>query len=209
MTPPAISWQALRDARRLAAERWPSPFDPPLVKRPSDLLYPLLAAGCRVLDVGSGDATRRERVAARAPGATYVSVDTDPASGADHPRVEDAGGGFDVAVLFEVMEHLPPAEAIALLRSAHAALREGGRVVVSVPCTHTPGRYLRDCTHVTPWAHDELGAALILAGFRLDAVHRTYAAAALPRLLRRALLGPVGHLFGLDYAQSVVATGTR
>jgi len=88
-------------------------------------------------------------------------------------------------------------------------LSSGGRVVVSVPCTHTPGRYLRDCTHVTPWAHDELGAALVLAGFEVQAMKRTFAAPALTRLFRRLVLGPLGHLFGVDYAQSVVAVAAR
>ena len=202
-----LSWQELRAARARAGERWPSPFRLPLVKRPSDVLYAALTGTERILDVGSGDATRRERIAARFPGATYVSVDTDAAARADFARVEDTPGPFDVAVLFETLEHLPPEGGIALLAAMRAKLRAGGRVFVSVPAIHTPGRFQRDCTHVTPWAHDELGAALILAGYELTSMHRTYPGAALPRLVRRAVLGPIGHAFGVDYAYSVVAAG--
>ncbi len=202
-----ISWQRLRAARRAASERWPSPLNLPLSKRPSDLLYGLLRGTERILDVGAGDSRRRERVASRFPNVTYVAVDPDPESGADHATVVAAGGTFDVAVLFEVVEHVPAAAAIDLLADVREKLVPGGRIVVSVPCIHTPGRYLRDCTHVTPWAHDELGGALLLAGFELTGLHRTYPGTALRRTLRRFLLGPVGNLFGLDYAHSVVAIG--
>lgn len=201
-----ISWQRLRAARDRAAARWPSPFRLPLVKRPSDVLYAALAGRERLLDVGSGDSTRRERLAARFPGVRYVSVDPDIAARADHLRVADASGVFDAAILFETLEHLPPQDGIALLAQTRAKLAPHGRIFVSVPCIHTPGRFQRDCTHVTPWAHDELGAALTLAGFEPVAMHRTYPGTALGRLVRRAVLGPIGHAFGIDYAYSVVAT---
>jgi SAM-dependent methyltransferase len=205
MTP--ISWQRLRAARDRTAERWPSPLRLPLVKRPSDVLYAALIGGERVLDVGAGDTSRRERIAKRFPHVKYVSVDPDPESGADFARVADVQGVFDVAICFETLEHMRPEEGIALLAAIRGRLSELGRVFVSVPATHTPGRFQRDCTHVTPWAHDELGAALQLAGFEPTALHRTYPGAALPRLVRRFVLGPVGHAFGVDYAYSVVATG--
>lgn len=202
-----LSWQKLRAARDAASSRWPSPFALPLVKRPSDVLYASMTGRERILDVGSGDATRRERIAARFPGAAYVSVDPDAEAHADFARVEDVPGEFDLAVLFETLEHLAPGDGVALLASMRAKLVAGGRVFVSVPAIHTPGRFQRDCTHVTPWAHDELCAALTLAGFTPAALHRTYPGTALRRVLRRALLGPIGHAFGIDYAYSVVATG--
>jgi SAM-dependent methyltransferase len=202
-----LSWQKLRAARDAASSRWPSPFALPLVKRPSDVLYAAMTGRERILDVGSGDATRRERIAAKFPHATYVSVDPDAEARADFARVEDAPGEFDVGVLFETLEHLRPEDGVALLASIRAKLVPGGRVFVSVPSIHTPGRFQKDCTHVTPWAHDELCASLTLAGFTPAALHRTYPGAAVPRLLRRAVLGPIGHAFGIDYAYSVVATG--
>ena len=202
-----LSWQKLAAARAQAAARWPSPFGLPLVKRPSDVLYAALSGTERILDVGAGDATRRDRIAARFPGVTYTSVDPDTDARADFARVEDVARTFDVAVLFETLEHMPPQDGIALLAAIRGKLVPAGRVFVSVPSIHTPGRFQRDCTHVTPWAHDELGAALLLAGFTPVTMHRSYPGAAIPRLLRRAVLGPIGHLFGIDYAYSVIATG--
>jgi SAM-dependent methyltransferase len=204
---PILSWQKLLAARKQAAARWPSPFRLPLVHRPTDVLYARLHGTERVLDVGAGDATRRERIARRCPGVAYVSVDPDPEAHADHRAIAEVRGEFDVAVVFEVLEHLRPEVGVALLAAVRERLRPGGAVVVSVPATHTPGRFLRDCTHVTPWAHDELGAALVLAGFDLEALHRTYPGTLIRRALRRFVLGPVGHAFGVDYAHSVVATG--
>jgi SAM-dependent methyltransferase len=202
-----VSWQKLKAARDRAAERWPSPFALPLVKRPSDVLYAALAGKERVLDVGAGDATRKRRIAARFAGVEYVSVDPDVEAKADFVRLEDAPGAFDAALLFETLEHLRPDDGIALLELVRGRLAPGGRVFVSVPAIHTPGRFQRDCTHVTPWAHDELGGALILAGLTPTAMHRTYPGPALRRTLRRVVLGPVGHAFGIDYAYSVVVTG--
>jgi hypothetical protein len=201
-----LSWQKLVAARSLAAEKWPSPFSLPLVKRPSDVLYASLRGGERVLDVGAGDSTRRGRIAERFPDVTYVSVDPDAEAGADFARVEDAPGMFDVVLLFETLEHLAPEDGIELLALSRTKLWKKGRVFVSVPSIHTPGRFQRDCTHVTPWAHDELCAALTLAGFTPTAMHRTYPGPWLRRVVRRGLLGPIGHLFGVDYAYSVVAS---
>jgi SAM-dependent methyltransferase len=206
---PVLSWQALAAARDRAAARWPSPFRLPLLRRPSDALYGRLRGEERILDVGSGDRTRRDRIAARHPGVDYVAVDPDPGAGADHRRIEEAEGTFDAVTLFEVLEHLRPVEAVSLLRGAREKLRPGGFVVVSVPCTHTPGRFQRDCTHLTPWAHDELGAALLLAGLEPVAIHRTYPGTFAARALRRFLLGPLGHLLGVDYAHSYVAVAVR
>lgn len=206
---PSLSWQALRRARDATAANWPSALKLPLVKRPSDVLYPQLSDTSRVLDVGAGDGQRRERIARRFPNARYVSVDPDPEANADHLSLDSVTTKFDMAILFEVLEHLPPEDGIALLTRMHQHLEPGGQVVVSVPATHTPGRYLRDCTHVTPWAHDELGAALTLAGFQLQSLHRSYPGPAVQRTWRRLVLGPIGHLFGVDYAHSVIALGSR
>lgn len=204
-----LSWQALVRARRAAAERWPSAFGLPLVHRPTDVVYGLMRGAERILDAGSGDGERRKRIAAKFPSAVYVSCDPDPQSGADHAKIADAPGPFDLALALEVAEHLRPEEAVRLFSEILAKLAPGGRLVVSVPAIHTPGRQFRDCTHVTAWSHDDLGAALILAGFELDAMHRSYPGTWLGRLFRRTVLGPVGRLFGLDYAHSVVVTARR
>jgi len=212
-TPP-LSWQRLRAARRDVAARWPSPFRLRLEKRPSDVLYARLAERMSLLDVGAGDATRRDRVHARFPDVRYVSVDPDPESGADHADLGEqelaaAGEAFDVATLFEVVEHVAPEVALAMLVRVHELLAPGGLVIVSVPAIHTPGRFLRDCTHITPWAHDELGGLLVMAGFDVTTLVRTYPGSALARVARRTLLGPIGHAFGIGYAYSIVAVGAR
>lgn len=43
------------------------------------------------------------------------------------------GSGYDMALCSEVLEHVPPATSLALLRNLHDALRPGGVLILSTP----------------------------------------------------------------------------
>ena len=45
-------------------------------------------------------------------------------------KIDDLGGGFDLALLFGVLVSETPADAVALLRKVHAALVPGGMVAI-------------------------------------------------------------------------------
>jgi 2-polyprenyl-3-methyl-5-hydroxy-6-metoxy-1,4-benzoquinol methylase len=75
---------------------------------------------------------------------------------------------YDCIILNDVLEHIPPTEAILLLDSVRLALKSGGQVVVRVPnmssLLATYSRYM-DITHVTGYTEWSLMQLLDLTGF--------------------------------------------
>ena len=105
------------------------------------------AATWSLLDVGCGEGQYTLQVARRFPNATVVGVDADPAAieaaggaagaspnvrflvhDAREPLGEDAGGGFDVAVMWMVLMYLP--DRPAALAHVAGALRPGGLLML-------------------------------------------------------------------------------
>jgi len=198
----SVSWSGLFAARKEINRRWPVLHRLPTVRRAARLADPLLRDGVRILEVGGGPNPRAPALAARTTGATVTTVDPDGTSGADHARVEDVDGRFDLVLLLEVIEHMPLDDGLALLRGIHDRMVPDGSLLVSTPNVYCPGRFLRDATHVTAYAWDELGGALLLAGFEVDGLYRVVPGS-LVRRLGKALLSPLGRGLGIDHAPSI------
>ena len=106
------------------------------------------SAGHRVLDIGCGSGVFANMVAER-EGVHVLGVDrnadavTFASSHFDNPRLKFQHGlvdelsfepgTFDRISLLEVIEHIYPAQASALVRGCHALLKPGGRLVISTP----------------------------------------------------------------------------
>jgi 2-polyprenyl-3-methyl-5-hydroxy-6-metoxy-1,4-benzoquinol methylase len=201
-----VPWSELYRRRQEVSARYPSLFRVPRIRRATRLARARLRPGVRILDVGAGERRRGAALAAAIPDAVAVSVDPDPAGGQDHARVEDVEGRFDLALALEVIEHLPIEEGVGLLRSIRERLVGDGILVVSTPNVFCPGRFLRDATHVTPYAWDELGGVMKLAGFELVRIYRVWPGNVLRRSAR-TLVAPLGRALGIDLAPSIAATG--
>jgi 2-polyprenyl-3-methyl-5-hydroxy-6-metoxy-1,4-benzoquinol methylase len=198
-------WSEIHAARRAAAARFGPLFRLPVRTRIHREAARVLGHGASVLDVGAGDRRVRDRLAALVPDLRYASLDPDPAGGHDHASLEGAAEAYDAILLLEVLEHLPLGDGLALLRRLHERLRPGGLLVASTPNVAHPWAYLRDATHVTPYAHDELAGVLALAGFEVESLFRLYHAPWLRSVLRRVLAAPVHRLLGVDFAPGVGA----
>ena len=196
-------WAELYAARREAASRWPDVFRLPVRRTPGRVVAAACRSGAAVLDVGAGERRLEQTLAQRAPGVVYRSMDIDRATTQDYHDLGDVPEPVDLVALLEVIEHLPLEAGLELLRSVRRCLKPGGVLVVSTPAIHTPGRFLRDATHVTPYAHDELAGACALTGYSVEEVVRTWNGSALARFVRLWLAAPFHRYFGVDFAHSV------
>jgi hypothetical protein len=84
----------------------------------------------RVLDYGCGIEGSLGFKGSR-DGVHVTAVDADTGNGfADHHRLEDAGAGYDYALMSHVLEHMPYEESVSL---AQRMLRAAGKLVIVVP----------------------------------------------------------------------------
>ncbi len=190
-------------------ERWPDPFRLPLVKSAARAIAAAAPPSGTLLDVGSGEGELREALARHAPGVRYRSLDPDRGSRADARDLSEVREPVEAVALLEVIEHLPLGEGLDLLRRIARILRPGGLLFVSTPNVFMPGRYLRDATHRTPYAYDELGGVISLAGYAVESLQRTYNAPAVWRALRLWVAAPLHRYLGVDFAPSVLAVARR
>ncbi len=70
---------------------------------------------------------------------------------------------FDVAVLVEVFEHIPPGDASKVLANLHRVLRPGGQLIISVPSKHVPVTEL----HYRHFNLDEINEELTASDFTI------------------------------------------
>lgn len=207
MTP--LSWSELSNAREEIRKRWREVGDLPLVRKRFPFLASFLKPGGSLLEVGAAERPFDERLKAAFPGLTHKTLDIDPSGRYDYQNLEEVAETFDAVIAWEVIEHLSLEAIPGWLAELKRVTAPGGRLVLSTPNVCRPGQYWKDATHKTPLAHTELGALLILAGFRVISMHRTYHGSWLQHaLVRWSPPGLLFRLWGLDYARSVVAVAT-
>ena len=95
--------------------------------------------------------------------------------GLDIIRVEDStdflenlDSKYELIIMNHIIEHMPAAEGIKMLKAIYKALRPGGRIIVQTPnlCAigANHGRYI-EITHVTGYTESSLHQIVSLAGF--------------------------------------------
>ena len=106
-----------------------------------------------IVDIGCGDGRLTREIAAAFPGREVLGVDYSArAIGLAQAMNADVAASFmrlditaphdvgrhDIAMLVEVLEHVPPDAAPAFLRGVHRLLRPGGTLIVTVPHSNRP-----------------------------------------------------------------------
>lgn len=197
------SWKETYAARMEMRRQYPDPLSLPLVKRPEALVSRVLPDGSSLLDVGSGDGSFGAKC--EREGRRYEMTTIDPGGGADHTTLDSAQGPFDGAVMLELIEHLSPEEGWDLTARVKDLVRPGGPVILSTPNIFLPGQFLKDRTHITAYAWDELGALCTTVGMRLEGLYRVYNAPALGRFLHLGVGWWLHRFLGVDVARSIMA----
>ncbi len=80
-----------------------------------------------------------------------------------------ADGSLGAVTALQVVEHLPPADLVALLRLAHTKLRDGGLLLLETINPASPAalrNYFADLTHAQPLVPETLDLLVREAGFR-------------------------------------------
>lgn len=138
--------------------------------------------GKRVLDAGCGSDAPLPRVFIQGKAYVpelYVGVDIGPIKKKvgqkwarffektnfieAQPQIVNEFGGFDVAVSFEVLEHLPPDQAIPYLHAIRASVYAGGTLLLSTPVFN--GKAARN--HVKEYTAEEVRALIEASGFQV------------------------------------------
>ena len=203
-----IPWSQLYEARREIQNRYKEIWDVPIAKRYSKVLFDLGGDGVSVLEIGAGTKGLAQKIAQEWPGATYKSLDIDRTQEHDFYSLDEVTGKYDFVCMFDVIEHLRPADAYETLSRCRDFLKPGGRLCASTPNTFHPPTFLRDATHITPWCYDELGALAMMSGFKVDELYRLYSDKLAGKLVHKVLLYPVHKAMDMDFAKQIIVVAS-
>lgn len=207
-TAAGLPWVAFARCRSRFRDRWPSvfhlPLQPDLFALPARANLPVRS----VLDVGATDRVHEARVRAIWSGVDYRSLDIDRTNRHDYHDFQEVDREFDLVTLLEVVEHLPPKDAVDLVRQCHGACRRGGYMLASVPNVWAPG-VQQEWTHVATLQYVDLIGLLSWVGFDIIGAARVYFGSRRHWWLHAGLLHPLHRFLGVDYAQSIVVLGQK
>jgi len=207
-TTAGISWLGFHKCRIAFLERWPTTWH---LRTERGFFEPILTRGNSiksVLDVGATSREWEPTIRRCWPGVDYKSLDIDRESKQDFYSFQDVDRCFDLVTLTEVLEHVTPATALALLADCAAACKPGGLMLVSVPNVLTPGCQL-EFTHQTAYSYWDLAGVLAWTGFEVIDGWRFFPTNLKRRFLHKYLLYPVHRAMQIDFCRSVVMLGRR
>jgi predicted SAM-dependent methyltransferase len=204
-----IAWSKLFTFRDAIHARYREIWDVPLVKKRLPLLKSFLREGMTLLDAGAGMKGMKRDIEGLGLKIRYKSMDVDRTNEHDFYDLSDISETFDAILLFEVIEHLPVEEGLDLLSKLCSITKSGGIIIVSTPNVFNPSRYMRDATHRTPYAYDELAGLMGLAGYDVAALSRSYNDAFHRYVAKRYLFSFLFRFLSIDYAYTIFAVGRK
>lgn len=201
-------WSEIIKGRRAAAGNLPNILRLKVVPSARDLLVRYLKKGESLLDIGGNDRNLKSFLDSKGIGIEYFSFDVDTNLPHDYYDLDKIDRVFDVAVAFEVIEHLDVKTAIGCFKKAHDLLKKDGLFVVSTPNVCNPVVFWRDCTHITPFRYDELYGVLASTGFKDIEVYRCGKYGIWERL-KGFYYRPLLKLMRMDFAPGIVAVARK
>jgi len=204
-----ISWSKLFEYRGQIHQRYPDIWDLRILRKRFPLMLKTIRDGERVLDIGASNRNLQERLKRHFPKLVYKSMDIDREQVHDFYSMEEIQESFDVAFLFEVIEHLDLQGGIQLLKKVYNLLNPEGRIILTTPNVFNPSRFWRDATHKLAYCYDELGGLLLAQGFHIQSMYRTYSDAFLQYALRIYVMAPLHRYLGIDFAKSILIVAEK
>jgi len=198
-----LEWSKIFEFRELIHKRYKDVWHIPLIKRRSVLFKRFLRDGMSVLDVGAGFRSAEKEIKKLWINIDYKSMDIDKSIYHDYYDLSDIKEDFDAILLFEVIEHLSLEDGINLLKKLHRLTKKNGFIIVSTPNIFNPSRFMRDATHKTFYAYDELSGILNLSGYQIEEIYRSYNDAFHRYFFKVFITGFLFKTFGIDYAYSI------
>jgi len=205
----AVDWSQLFKHRSGVKDRYTSIWSLPIAPRYSDVLFAESKNPASLLEIGAGDRDLQKKIFRKWPDCAYFSFDVDRNGDHDFYELEDVSGKYDLVCMFEIIEHVSPPLALAILKKCYEVLNPGGVLMVTTPNIYYPPGYLRDATHVTPWCYDELGGIATLAGFEVKKLVRLYKESLLEQFVRRYCAYPLFRLLRIDFAKQIMLVASK
>jgi hypothetical protein len=174
-----------------------------------DALSELIGAGAKALDVGCG-AHKPFRRLVEDCGGEYFTLDIDTAGDFDYRTFDDVPQEtfFDVIIANQILEHVTVQEALEMMAAAVTHLKPGGAVFATVPNTAHPVRQ-RDCTHITPWPHNDLYSLLRTCGLDVTLMGRFNKHPLTSNPLKRWIIAVICKEFRIDWCDGIVIVGVK
>jgi len=201
-----MDWSELKKRREEVKRRYPSIRKVPLVFATKRELIGDVVQGLSgsVLDVG-GSGRFVGRLCERAPGVTeYKSMDVDSRGEHDYHSLSEITRAFDSIFVLDVIEHLELKDGQKLLEECARLLKPGGSIILTMPNNLHPTAFNGDVTHITSYRYHELGALLLISGFRALDISRVSAKRKTGHRLLAWLLKPIMRFMDVDFATGIL-----
>ncbi|MBR5624924.1 methyltransferase domain-containing protein [bacterium] len=161
-----------------------------------------------VLDFGAGPRLLMEKLSPVIGKIDYESYDIDRRTEQDYYDIKDIKKTFDIVVCLEVIEHLDTRGKIDLVREMTSLTKPGGKVMLTTPNAEHPTVFWRDFSHVAPIHHLDLAGLMARFGLEEIEIHRL-AKLTLKKRIQLLFFAPLLKFLHCDFAQSIMAVGTR
>jgi len=204
-----MDWSLLFEKRYEIHKRYPQIWDVPLWRKRFGLVSSHMKKAAKILDVGADKREWESRFKAHDPDCSYSSMDINRSQNHDFYDLEAITGEYDLILLLEVIEHIPLEKGEHMLRTLYQRLAPGGVIVLTTPNIWRPSQYLRDATHVQPYAYDELGGLLTYCQFDLIGIWRLWNSHVLDRFTRLTVGKYLHRYVGVDFAKTLMAVAKK
>ncbi|HEY9135964.1 MAG TPA: methyltransferase domain-containing protein [Pseudomonadales bacterium] len=199
-----LDWSLMYENRRATQRTFGDIWDLPIQKRHHKVIALHGKPGLSWLEIGAGDRRLKQELETQWPLKSYKSFDIDQRHPHDFFSLHDIEGKYDRICMFEMIEHITIEHAKDVLSKCRESLVPGGKLLITTPNIYYPPGFLRDASHITPWAYDELGGLVRSADFEVIAIYRLYNDAFLRKIAHRYLLAPLHRFMGIDFSKQIM-----